>query len=462
MSRTNSTKPSISIIIRTKNEEKWVTHCLSKIFEQSLKNFEVIIVDNHSTDYTIKLAKKFPVKILKINKYLPGKALNMGIQEARGKYIVCLSAHCIPKHKNWLKNLLTNFKNKKIAGAYGRQIPFKHSSDMDKRDLLITFGLDKKIQKKDYFFHNANSMIRKDVWNDIPFDDKTTNIEDRLWGKAVINAGYQIAYEPEAEVYHYHGIHQNQHQERCEKIIKIIEKNEQDASSFDSSLDFKKINIAVILPIKGKQVKINGINLLERCNNYFQKSKLIDRIYILTDQKKIDAIPNKKVNIIPRPKSLSSSSKTIEDVLQYTIKQIEKKYEIPDLIIYANYLYPFRPENLIDLLINTLFRQNLDTVIAGVPDYSIYWMEKNHSLQRIDAGSFLSREKKKPIYRSLIGLGCVTYPKFLKNGRIFGDKVGIVPILNDLYHINLRNKNDFNKKITKLLIKQENSLCREK
>lgn len=456
MSEKNKKKPLISIIIRTKNEEKWITLCLNKIFEQTIKDFEIIIVDNNSTDYTLKLAKKFPVKILKINKYLPGQALNEGIKNSQGKYIVSLSAHCIPKYSNWLKNLLRNFKKNKIAGAYGRQMPFEHSSNMDKRDLLVTFGLDPKIQKKDYFFHNANSMIKKDVWEKIPFDNKTTNIEDRLWGKAVINAGYHLAYEPEAEVYHHHGIHQNQHQERCENIVKIIERSEDTLPTEKTSekiFNIKKLNIVVFLPVKGKVIKINGHDLLNRCVNFFKKSKIIDNVYILTDDRKIKkSFTSKDTNIILRPKKLSSLNKTIEDVLQYGIKQLEKKFTIPDLVIYANYLYPFRPDKLTDLLINTLLRQNLDTVIAGVPDYKAYWLEKNNTLERVDNGGFQSRENKKPLYRSLIGLGCITYPRFLKNGHLFGDNLGIVPITNKLYQINLRKNDNFSKEVTKLFI----------
>ena len=49
----------ISIIIRTNNEERWITGILKKLNEQDHKDFEIIIVDNNSTDRTIEKAKKF-------------------------------------------------------------------------------------------------------------------------------------------------------------------------------------------------------------------------------------------------------------------------------------------------------------------------------------------------------------------------------------------------------------------
>ena len=60
----------VSIIIRTKNEERWINSCLESIFSQTYKNFEIIIVDNYSTDKTVKKAEQFGIsKILKIKKF---------------------------------------------------------------------------------------------------------------------------------------------------------------------------------------------------------------------------------------------------------------------------------------------------------------------------------------------------------------------------------------------------------
>ena len=145
-------RKTVSIIVRTKNEEKWIEACLKSIHEQNYKDFEIVLVDNMSTDDTVKKAEKFGAKILTINDYLPGKALNYGIKKSIGDVIVCLSGHCIAKNNNWLENLIGDLDNPKVAGVYGRQEPMSFSADSDKRDLMIVFGLDKKIQKRTPFF----------------------------------------------------------------------------------------------------------------------------------------------------------------------------------------------------------------------------------------------------------------------------------------------------------------------
>ena len=93
--------PLVSLIIRTKNEERWISSCLDAVFGQNYDNFEVIIVDNESTDKTIEKARQYPISNVEtITDYLPGKALNLGMEQSKGEYVVCLSAHCIPTGKD--------------------------------------------------------------------------------------------------------------------------------------------------------------------------------------------------------------------------------------------------------------------------------------------------------------------------------------------------------------------------
>jgi len=253
-----SLSPIVSIIIRTKNEERWITPCFEALKSQTYRNFEIIIVDNQSTDRTLEKIRQFKVdKIVKISDYLPGKALNLGIEKSVGQYIVCLSAHCIPISNKWLETLVKTLEeDPSYAGIYGRQEPMSFSSPADKRDLMLLFGLDRKIQVKDSFFHNANSIIRKKCWDEVPFDDQITNIEDRIWGQEMLNRGYKLLYEPEASVYHYHGIHQNGNPERLKNVVKIIESQSENYPS--GQLDASRLKIAAIIPVKGETRSFNG------------------------------------------------------------------------------------------------------------------------------------------------------------------------------------------------------------
>ncbi len=225
--------PKVSIIIRTKNEEKWIGKCLEAIFGQTYKDFEVVVVENGSTDRTPAILKQFPVQVVEYKEdvWKPGKALNVGIRNSSGGYIVIVSGHCIPATNEWLAELVKEMDaDEQVAGAYGKNLALPETSVYDKRDMLFMFGPTRAVQTKDCFFHfeNANSIIRKSVWQEFPFDEDTTHTENMLWGREmVLNRGHKVVYTPKASVFHHHGIHQYGNEKRAEEVVEIMEKNEQ-------------------------------------------------------------------------------------------------------------------------------------------------------------------------------------------------------------------------------------------
>ncbi len=432
----------VSIIVRTYNEERWIGHCLGAIFNQDFDNFEVILVDNNSTDHTVEVAKRYPVStIVKIDKFFPGKALNDGIRASTGNYIVCISAHCIPKDKQWLKNLYSNFDgNEKLAGVYGRQLPLSYTSDADKRDLLIAFGQDKRVQVKDYFFHNANSMLPRAIWDEFPFEEDVTNIEDRIWGKLVIQAGYEIIYEPSASVYHYHGLHQHGNStDRAKGIATILDKLDAESiGDLPKSLKPENIGVASILLVNEK-VDENSMEF-ELLLNVVEELKLVsyvNEIYILAHDESIAALSG--AQWIDRNKSIFNADNiNVEKLLSLSLKEIESKGSFPGVILYVNHHYPFRPVNLFDELITELQYMGLSSVFPCFTDYGHYWKKDTSGrFLKIDS-SMDSRTNREPSMRALYGLGCATSSVEIRKGNITGNDVGIVSIDNYQFTLNLR------------------------
>jgi len=431
----------ISIIIRTKNEERWISLCLKAVFSQEYKDFEVVIVDNKSTDKTLSKLQAFDVKVISIDEYLPGKALNAGIRSSKGELICCLSGHCIPVNNKWLSNLARNFADTNVAGVYGRQEPMSFTSDFDKRDLLNIFGLDRKVQIKDSFFHNANSMLRRDVWEKIPFDERITNIEDRIWAREVLSKGYKIIYEPEASVYHYHGIHQDNNLERCSNVVRILESLE--IKKYNKP-DIKNLNIVALIPIKGEIQYLNKRPLIEYTLERCKQSKFIKSIILSTDNPDIVKVAKKFQAEAPflRPKDLSSEYTDLERVLQFSLEEIEKVNIYPDILVILEATYPFRKKNLLDAMIEQIVDKGVDTVIPVKREYRSCWVNKQGMITRIDEG-FIPRSLKEPIYIGLVGLGCVTYPQFIREGRRLGDKIGVIEITDPYSSIEVRDNEDF-------------------
>jgi rhamnosyltransferase len=423
---------TISIIIRTKNEEKWIGRCLDAVFSQKVDaEIEVILVDNNSTDHTVEVAKRYPVnKFININKFLPGKALNDGVRASTGDYIVCISAHCIPEKEDWLQALLFNFKNNfKIAGVYGRQLPLSFTDSIDKRDLLIVFGLDRRIQEKDYFFHNANSMIPRSVWEEFPFDEQVTNIEDRVWGKEVIQAGLKIIYDPEAAVYHHHGLHQGNTRERVKGVVSILE-NVDSASMNDlpNSMIPENQNVVAIIPIIGKLSNNNkNFDYLKNTIDNLKKSRFIKSIYCVSEDNSLSKSVGSKW--IDRKSIKKADSLSLNKLLMYSLKLIETNGEFPDSILYVNYDYINRPQGIFDELVSDAQYKGCDTVFPGLVDYGHYWYHDDEEYKQTDPSLNL-RSKRDPLYKALYGLGCLSASWVLRTGKMVGGKVGILKMMD--------------------------------
>lgn len=108
----------ISVIVIAYNEEENIQNCIDSILNQTLKKFNLIIIDDGSTDKTFSIIKKFNdprVRCIK-NKIRKGYSIsrNIGIINSNSDYIFFTDADCIV-NKNWLREGLKNFKGNTVG-----------------------------------------------------------------------------------------------------------------------------------------------------------------------------------------------------------------------------------------------------------------------------------------------------------------------------------------------------------
>jgi len=416
----------LSVVIRTKNEEDWIKHCLQALEKQAHPIKEVILVDSGSTDNTIKIASQFKiVKIVKIKKYLPGLSLNQGIKKASSENIAILSSHCIPKNEMWSCELVKAIEDPKIVAAYGKQIPLSYSSASDVRDLFITFGDEERVQSKDSFFHNANSIIKKSMWKKIPFDPAATNIEDRIWAKSVQLSGFKIKYNPRAIVYHHHGIHHALNKKRAESTIKIINnlKGPQERDALPDSMKPGASNVVALIPISRYLMKIDPSFFMNQIFTHLNESKYITNYYFICP--KGFNYPSE----IPKSSRLISKvddnyiNHSLFDLLKSAIKTLNRKNIFPDFFLYANPEYPYRPKALFDNLITTCISNGYNSTLVGYSDYSDFLIFDNEleSYAQVNR-TIVSRKNKQPLYKTLNGLGSIFKPSVIRENSLSDKK----------------------------------------
>lgn len=430
----------ISIVIRTHNEERWITPCLRAVFNQTCTNIEVVVVDHSSTDQTLKRAQEFPVKVVQITEFKPGRAINDGIRASRGDVVVCLSGHCVPVSNTWLEYLVRNLSDPGVAGVYGRQQPLSYSSDFDKRDLLTVFGLDRKVQVKDSFFHNANSAIRRSTWEAFPFDEHVTNIEDRLWGQEVVAAGRTIVYEPDASVYHWHGIHHDLNPERARNVVQILESLDGFRAPAVQG-DPAELNILAIVPVRGRSRAINGTTLLDYTMRSARSVSCIRDVIVATDDDETAALARSLGAQVPflRPRELSEDFVDIVDVFRFVLERVEESGNAPDLIVGLEETYPFRGGAMLEAMIDRVVTEGLDTMIAARRERRGIWLEQAGKAELLAEGFMPRAFKKTNAMVGLMGLACVAHPAFIRQGDLVSGRVGLFEVTDPLSSIEVRD-----------------------
>jgi len=198
--------PVCSIVIRCYNEEKHIGRLLSGIMQQTIQDVEAIIVDSGSTDATIYIASRYPVKIISIQpaEFSFGRSLNIGCEEAKGDFVVIASGHVYPIFNDWLENILKPFDDNQVALVYGKQRGAKYTKYSEHQIFKKWFPEQSNYRQDHPFCNNANAAIRRKLWEQIPYNESLTGLEDLDWAKRAMEKGYYVAYSAEAEIIHVH------------------------------------------------------------------------------------------------------------------------------------------------------------------------------------------------------------------------------------------------------------------
>ncbi len=191
-----------SIVIPALNEARWIDKSLAAVLNQSYRDFEVIVVNNNSTDNTVEIVEDFVKKDARIRLVhctTPGilHARNYGLHEAKGETIVQLDADNIPP-REWLARAAKHFENKKfiaLAGFYDYydSYPAFRYGSLIVQYLTLPLG-NWYVQKRKFgaFMIGGDAFIKKWVLDDMGGYDMhhTFCSEDLVTAREVAKRGW--------------------------------------------------------------------------------------------------------------------------------------------------------------------------------------------------------------------------------------------------------------------------------
>ncbi|MDL2121682.1 MAG: glycosyltransferase [Deltaproteobacteria bacterium] len=201
--------PFVSIVVPVYNDDKRVGSCIEALLKQtySHKRYEILIVDNGSTDDTRSVIQKYPVKLLVEQKIKSSYAArNKGVKSASGEVIGFTDADCIPS-PDWIEKGVENLLRVPNCGLVaGRINPLfkdpKRPNAVETYESIMHFRQKKYVHSHKYGA-TANVFTYKKIFDKVGlFNDTLRSGGDNEWGRRVFTYGYRQLYADDTSVAH--------------------------------------------------------------------------------------------------------------------------------------------------------------------------------------------------------------------------------------------------------------------
>jgi len=197
----------LSIVIPAYNEEKYLPRCLESLRAQNYpaKDFEIVVVDNASTDATANIARRFGARVV----YEPVKGIararQRGFEAARGEIIANTDADTVVPN-NWLSRIARHFgRDPHLGGVYG---PVYWFDGQLHEELImrypVTWALSVSNRLKRSWWIGSNWAVRAEVfWRVQGFEDFAADglIADDWYISTRVSRVARVLFDPDLAVY---------------------------------------------------------------------------------------------------------------------------------------------------------------------------------------------------------------------------------------------------------------------
>jgi glycosyltransferase involved in cell wall biosynthesis/lipopolysaccharide/colanic/teichoic acid biosynthesis glycosyltransferase len=198
-----------SIIVPAYNAEPTLGDCLEALERQSVPRveYEVIVVDDGSTDSTSRIAEEHGVRVVRQKNHGPATARNAGAAEATGEVLFFTDADCVPG-ETWLEEMLNPFEDTQVMAVKGAYQTRQRSiwARLCQVEFEERYRKQRKAPTID-FVDSYSAGFRRDAFEAMRGFDPTfpgANNEDVDLSYRMARQGYTMIFNPAAVVYHRH------------------------------------------------------------------------------------------------------------------------------------------------------------------------------------------------------------------------------------------------------------------
>ncbi len=197
----------VSFVVPVYNARDTIVGTLNSIYGQGAEDFEVVVVDDGSTDGSADAIKEtgFPVRLFSKPNGGEASALNEGIRHCSGEFVAIVEAD-VELLPGWLAVLLEEFEDPEVMGAGGYLVTPREDPWIAR---LAGYEVEMKFEGKQRYpphITSAAAIYRKEAFETFgPFDERLRNASlDSDFNSRIVRGGYKLAYNPKAKARHHY------------------------------------------------------------------------------------------------------------------------------------------------------------------------------------------------------------------------------------------------------------------
>jgi glycosyltransferase involved in cell wall biosynthesis len=448
--------PKITVYITCYNYAKYVKKAIQSVLSQTLQDFELLIIDDGSTDDSRKIIQKFEnedkVKIIfQQNKGL-NATNNVAINHAKGQYIIRLDAddYFQPEALGVMSSILDS--DKKLGLVFPDYYYIDNEGNRTGTHRRHFF--DDEVTLYDQPAHGACTMVRLDYLRKLGGYDESFTCQDGfdLWIKFISFHKVTNISRPLFS-YRQHSTNLTIDQDKILETRRKIKRKF--AEKYLSSL-----NTLAIIPVRNRSFngeswplyKYQGKTILDhRIESCFQAKNINHLVVTSSDSDVLDHLYSKysedsRLLILKRPERLASYDIKLNHTINFVLENYSKPLEAIALVSVE---YPFVKSSLIDEALDTLKIFESESLISVKSGKGPYYRHNGRTLKGIlDQDKYTSYERE-ALYKSVGGIMVSTLEAFKRNNSLIGQRVSHL-LVNDENSFGILN--NFNFKLFKLIV----------
>lgn len=432
------TRPKVTVYIPSHQYGRFLRECLESVLAQTLTDWEIILIDDASTDETAAIMAEYagslPDKIRLVRNHEPRGLqynANLALEMARAEYIMRLDADDYLDENALLVMAAYLDQNPDVALVYPNYIY------VDENGVFLGIENRKKLHKEarllDLPAHGACTMVRRRILKTIGGYNEQYTAQDghELWLKVVNRYPIGNVTTP-LFFYRQHNTSLSRNEDRiltARQQIKrdLVEKHEGTVQP----------RIVVILPAKNTYPQLPNVVL-----NPLAGRPLIDYslanaaalsssvvTYVTTDDERVVAYCQDIPNVIAEMRSLELSQPQVRlsEVIAYAVQRLEETHHIyPDILVVLSLHSPLCRPVYIQQAIDTLLLYNVDSVLSIYEDLDVHFAHGSLGLEPLNRNMLQRLRLEREALFVDNGAIRVFWRDSVKAGDFYGQKVGHV------------------------------------